>query len=102
MSTKLAERITKAKDRVAKLEQQRRLEERREREAKRKKDQRRNYIIGDLVTKHFPEISRFEPGNTAEFAPFETFLSVLAANQGVMARLKGEVGQRLSSTSQDQ
>ena len=105
MPNTLDERITKAKERVSKLEHQRRVEERREREAKKKKDQRRNYIVGEMVVKHFPAISRFEPGtkaeNAVEFEPLETFLSMLAADQELVERLKVEVSQRLLSKTQD-
>ena len=96
MPTTLNDRITKAKEKVAKLEHQQRVEEKNEREAKRKKDARRNYIIGELVAKYFPdEILRFEPHrakaeNTIEFEPFEIFLSALAADQELIKRLKEE------------
>lgn len=90
----IEERIAKAKERIQQLEQQKRVEQRKEREAKRKKDQRRNYIIGALVTKYFPEVSRFEPGTTAQnaviFEPLEVFLSTLAADQTLMENLRNK------------
>lgn len=100
MATTLNEKITKAKDKVAKLEHQRRVEKRRTREAERKKNSRRQYIIGELVSKYFPEVQRFEPGtkteNAVEFKPLDTFLSVLAADQELMVRLKEKVKRKLS------
>jgi hypothetical protein len=100
MATTLNEKITKAKDKVAKLEYQRRVEKRREREAERKKNSRRQYIIGELVSKYFPEVQRFEPGtkieNAVEFKPLDTFLSVLAADQELMIQLKEKVKRKLS------
>ena len=100
MPTTLNEKIIKSKEKIAKLEQQRRVEKRREREAERKKSSRRYYIIGELVAKYFPEFQRFEPGTKAEnavkFKPLETFLSVLAADQELMVRLKEKVNCKLS------
>jgi bacillopeptidase F (M6 metalloprotease family) len=100
MPTTLNEKITKAKEKIAKLEYQRKVEKRHEREAERKKNSRRYYIIGELVAKYFPEFQRFEPGtkaeNAVEFKPLETFLSVLAADQELMVRLKEMVNHRLS------
>ena len=101
MATTLSEKINKAKDKVAKLEHQLRVEKRREREAERKKNNRRHYIIGELVAKYFPEVHHFEPGNKAEndvqFKPLETLLSVLAADQELMLILKKKVKCKLSS-----
>ena len=100
MATTLNEKITKAKDKVAKLEHQRRVEKRQEKEAERKKNSRRQYIIGELVAKHFPEVQRFEPRtkaeNAVEFRLLDTFLSVLAADQALMVRLKEKVKRKLS------
>lgn len=100
MATALSERLTKAKDNVAKLEHQRRVEKRRTREAERKKNSRRHYIIGELVSKYFPEVQRFEPGtkaeNEVEFKPLETFLLLLAADQEFIVQLKEKVNRKLS------
>lgn len=92
MSTKLEERIAKSKARTAKLEQLRRAELRKEREAEKKKSQRRNYIVGELVTKYFPEITGLEPGTKAEnmvrFEPLERILATLSADTQLLERLK--------------
>lgn len=86
------DRIAKAKEHVHQLEQQKKVEQRNEREAKKKMEQRRRYIIGELVTKYFPEVERFEPGTKAEnaviFEPLEAFLSTLAADQTLVERLR--------------
>ena len=88
----IEERIEKTKEKVRQLERQKRVEQRKEREAKKKMDQRRNYIIGELVTKYFPEVEKFEPGTKVEndiiFEPLESFLSTLAADQTLMERLR--------------
>ena len=64
----------------------------RNREAKKKKDQRRNYIIGELISKYFPEVLKLEPGTKAEnaitFEPLEVFLSILSNDKILMKRLK--------------
>lgn len=100
MAATLNEKIIKAKDKVAKLECQQRLEKRRTREADRKKNNRRYYIIGELVEKYFPEVQRFEPGtkaeNADEFKPLETFLLVLSTDQELILQLKEMVNHRLS------
>lgn len=102
MSATLIERISKCKAHTAKLEQQRRVELRQEREAKKKKDQRRNYTIGELVTKYFPEVLCFEPGTKAEnvvtFEPLETFLSVLSADMELVKRLNEKASLKISET----
>lgn len=92
MSDTLIERIAKSKAYTAKLEQQRRIQLRKEREAKKKKDQRRNYIIGELISKYFPEVLKLELGTKAEnaitFEPLEVFLSILSNDKILMKRLK--------------
>jgi len=94
MSDTLADRIAKSKAYTAKLERQKRIEDKKKREAKNKKEQRRNYIIGELVAKYFPEVSNLEPRTKAEnfiiFKPLETFLSILANNQELIKQLKEE------------
>ncbi len=105
MSTTLDNRIAQANERAARAELQHRLRQRRERQAEEKKDKHRYYIIGELVVEFFPEVLRFEPGtkaeNDVEFQPFKTFLSVLATDSGLMARLKDEAVCRLLLKNQD-
>lgn len=100
----IEERIVKRKKFVAKIEQQKRLELKKERDEKRKQDQRRNYIIGELVTKYFPEVIKFEQGtkieNTVTFEPLETFLSELAADQELMKILRERVASKIKQSSE--
>lgn len=100
MSNTLEERIAKSKAQTAKLEEQRRIKMRKEREAKKKKDQRRNYIVGELVTQYFPQILNLEPGTKSEnaviFRPLEMFLSELAADQRITEWLAKEINKSLS------
>lgn len=96
----IEERIAKAKENVAKLEQERRVELKKERDAKRKKNQRRNYIIGELVTQYFPEVLKLEPGTKAEnaaiFRPLEAFLSELASDQELMKILRERADSKIT------
>ena len=92
MSVKLQEKLKRAEENVAKLRKQQRVEGRLEREANRKKEKQRCYIIGELVVKYFPEVSRFEPGtkakNAVEFMPLEMFLQILADDEETVMYLK--------------
>lgn len=101
MSLTLEERIAKSKAHTAKLEQQRRAEQKRERDAKKKKDQRRNYIVGEMVTKYFPELMCLEPGTNAEnvdrFWQLEAVLSMLSDNKELMGQLKKKASRKTIS-----
>jgi len=92
MSSKLEERIAKSKEHTARLERLRREEIRKEREHQQKKDQRRNYIVGELVVKYFPEIKNIEPGtkaeNTVNFAMLDAFLSVLSSDEYLIKNIE--------------
>ena len=103
MATNLDERIAKSKAQTAKREQLLRTEKRKEREAEKKKNQRRNYIVGELVTKHFPEIMALEPGtkaeNTVRFEPLNAFLSILSANQKLLDIIKEKAACYISAYS---
>lgn len=91
------ERILKAKEKVERLQRQKKIELRKAKEEEKKKNQRRNYIVGELVTKYFPQILKLEPGNKAEnavtFKPFEMFLSKLAADQKIAEWLAKEINE---------
>ncbi len=104
MSLTLDEQIIRYKQHVAKLEQQKRVKLRKEREIKKKKDQRRNYIIGELVTKYFPVLTSLEPGTKAEndinFQPLEAFLSVLSTEQKLIDHLKDKAASTVSLTTE--
>ena len=97
----LDDRLTKAEEKVAQIKQQQRQKELRVLEAQRLKDQRRNIILGELISKFFPEVLRYEPGNPAknavEFAPFAAFLAALADNQDILAQLKDDASRRASA-----
>lgn len=104
MSLTLDEQIIRSKQRTAKLEQQKRVQLRKEREEKKKIDQRRNYIIGELVTKYFPALTSLEPGTKAEndiiFQPLENFLSILSTEQKLIDHLKEKAVSTASLTAE--
>lgn len=52
-------------------EREKRVEARREREAQKKAQQRINYVVGEIILKHFPQLAQIEP--------LEEFLAVLVA-----------------------
>ena len=84
-------------ERISRLE---RLEKRNRRIAKDKERKHRNFILGELVSKYFhDDVSHLPPGTKAEnavvFAEFQTFLSIIAEDKELMARLKQEARSRL-------
>lgn len=91
--TTLEEKLAKAKEHVRELERQRRIRLRKEREEKKKQDQRRNYIVGELVCKYFPKLLELPPGTKAQneqtFKELEVALSKLSQD-GEFIRLLSE------------
>lgn len=88
----IEENIKNTNNRVEELRKQQRAKIRVEQENYRKKNQRRNYIIGALVTKYFPELMYLEPGTNTEneerFKSLESILSVLAMDKALVKQLK--------------
>lgn len=95
MSTE--ERSASAKKRIDIAEQKRRQKERTTQEEQMRQDSRRNYIIGELVTKYFPEVTTFEPGTNAEnrtrFKSLEAFLYVLSTDYELVRKLQDRAAQ---------
>lgn len=102
MST-IANRINAVKVKTTKLEHDYRVAQRQEREAQKKIAQRRNYVLGELVTKYFPEVTALRPGTKEEnkitFAPVETFLTVLAEDKRLVKELKNRASEAASAAS---
>lgn len=92
--TSVSERSKNASDRADSAKHQQRAEQREARERQKKTVQRRNYIIGELVSKYFPEVKKFEPGTKAEnaerFQLLDAFLSVLAADWNLVEAIKAQ------------
>lgn len=88
--------------RIEQLRNQKKSQERREREAKHKMDAHRNFLIGDLVCKYFPDMMKYQPkrskaDNAEEFADFENFLCWLSDNADLVEAIKKDF--HLSSTN---
>ena len=96
----IEKRAANAEERIAKTRRQRSAEEKATRDKLKKLNDRRNYILGELLCKHFPELMELEPGtkeeNAARFASFENFLSALADDPELVDDLK-ERARRMES-----
>ena len=88
----IEERTVKANERIDAAENRRRQEERATQEAQRRRDSRRNYVIGELVTRYFPSLREYEPGtdteNQTRFESLEAFLHVLSADYDLVEELR--------------
>ncbi len=88
----LEERVKRTHEHTEELKKQQRIEKRANQQQQKKKDQRRNYIIGELVTKYFPELKQLEPGNATEnsqrFKPLESILLALSMDKRLVEHLK--------------
>lgn len=93
----IEERTANASRRIDTAERKRRQEERAAQEEQKRKDSRRSYIIGDLVSKYFPQVTTFEPGISAEgqtqFEPLEAFLYVLSTDHDLVEELRKRAAQ---------
>lgn len=96
----IEERTSNANRRVAAAEQKKMQEERVAQEAQRRKDNRRNYIIGELVTRYFPSLREYDPGTDAEnqthFEPLEAFLYALSTDYDLVEKLQERVAQLMA------
>lgn len=96
------ERAKNAQKCIKELDHKNRLEERQARKDQEKIDQRRNYIIGELVTSHFPEVLSIEPGTKADnverFRIVDAFLAELAADQALFCQIKERANNRISTS----
>ena len=96
----IEERTANANRHIAAAEQKKRQKERAVQEAKRRKDSRRNYIIGELVARYFPDIRNIEPGTDVEnqnrFESLEAFLYVLSTDYDLVEELQGRATQLMT------
>ena len=56
-------------ERAKQFEQQQRKTQRQTKAAQKKKDERRKFIVGELVIQHFPKLLEIDPGTTQEEDP---------------------------------
>lgn len=96
----IEERIENANQKIQAVEQKQQLQKMNTPETQRRKDQRRNYIIGELVAKYFPDVLALEPGtqdeNTTRFEPLEAFLYVLSTDYDLYQELQERAAQLVS------
>lgn len=86
------------------LEHRKRLQDSKQRKAKKKNDDRRIFIVGKILLDVFPEFLNLHPQKSAEedeaeFTPLKKFLSVLAADKGLVKCLKAKAGISSSENS---
>lgn len=79
----MKERQKNASERAKQFEQQQRKTQRQTKAAQKKKDERRKFIVGELVIQYFPKLLEIDPGTTQEetqkrFQNFAVFLEVLS------------------------
>lgn len=93
----IEERTSNVNRRIAAAEQKKKQEEWTAQEAQRRRDNRRNYIIGELVTQYFPSLREYEPGtgteNQTRFEPLEAFLYVLSTDYELFRKLQNRAAQ---------
>lgn len=97
----VAERAANAANRAEAIKKKQRQERRDERIATEKENHRRNYIIGEMVCKHFPEVLDIDLGrtkaeNTSRFAFVEAFISALANDHDLVQMMKERANQNAS------
>lgn len=82
------EKIAQITEKINRLKREQKVEVRRKKEAEKKLNQRRFYVVGEIVVKEFPELEKLIPGTKAEnekvFAGFECFLKELSSNEQVI------------------
>ena len=94
------EYAARAMARVDAAKHQRRVEQRLVKDAERKQNARRNYVIGELVLKHFSALTSITPGTNAEneerFALVNAIIAELASDHELLAQLEDRAKHRMS------
>lgn len=95
----IEQRTQNARRRIEDSEYQERRDARQAQEAQRKNDNRRKYIIGELVLQYFPALQEIEPGNNPhedceQFQGLEAILAALADSSDLMQELCERANQR--------
>ena len=90
------EQIKKYQERIYQLKNQKKSIEQREKAKQRKEDERRNFIVGELVCEYFPELMKYQPkrkraDTIAEFAPVEAFMRELSNKSDIVSQIKNQV-----------
>lgn len=97
---KLNERSASANRRMKEAERQKRVQEREEKAAQERRNQRRNFLIGELVTKYFPSVTTIQPvtqdENLHQFENLEAILYVLSIDSELIDDLKDRAAKLVS------
>ncbi len=100
----IEERINAVKKQIEQLERERRIEDRKNRETQEKIRKKQYYLIGELVSKYFPEVLCLNAEQSIEDAlslkPLESFLSVLSTDQELVYQLKQRANDRAQNKSE--
>ena len=96
---KLNAKISKNEEERKQLKAQKYALVQKEKEEARAIDTRRKIVIGGLVLKYFPQLEQLHPQrnnaeNDIEFSPLANFLSVLASDKELVARLKAQAQEK--------
>ena len=97
--TNIDELFTQAQEKVEQMKRQKILQDNREKKKQEAITMRRNILIGELITKYFPEVLKFQPRrtqaeNSIEFELLELFVSMLADDKDYIERLKQQTATR--------
>lgn len=99
----ISEKIQQTKKKADMLERKRKVQQKQQREAEKKLTQHRNYILGELVTTYFPEVTSLTPGteidNVKIFMPIKAFLSALSSDKQLMKELKSRAEKLITNLS---
>ena len=95
------ELIIQSQERVEQLKRQKILRDNQEKVKQEAITTRRNMLIGELISKHFPEVLNIQPRRTKSenkiaFETLEVFVSMLADDKEYIERLKQNIAARKS------
>ena len=100
----IEERIYAVKEQLEHFERQQRITDRNNREAQEKRRKRQYYLIGELVSKYFPEVLCLEAEQANEddlsLKHLESFLSVLSADKTLIHQLKQRAKNRAQNDTE--
>lgn len=103
---RLDERSANANRRMKEAERQKRVQDREEKSEQKRRNQRRNFLIGELVTKYFPSVVTIEPGswdeNSLQFKKLEAILYVLSTDVKLMDDLQNRATQLISDNPNEE
>lgn len=95
----IEDRTKRASERAQAAERHQRETQKRANDEKRRQEKRREYILGGLVLKYFPELNEIAPGNTRakaqeQFQDVEALLAYLSDRRDLLQQLQAEASAR--------